>query len=100
VEHDVAAVDHLGDERPVRHRVDRVLEAAPPFQVRNVVDRPGREVVQDENVVPLGQQVLGEMRADKAGASGNERFHAKVRPFSNSTTASATRARSASRRRG
>ena len=75
---DVAAIDHLGQQRLVGHRVDDVRESRMVFQVRDVVDRAGREVVEDEHLVAVGQQPLGEMRSDEAGAAGNQRDHART----------------------
>src|SRR2546430_1336082 len=69
VKHDVAPIDQLRQERLVVHRIDEVLEAGPSFQVSDVVDRPGRQVVEDEHVVTLRQHRFRKMRADEAGPS-------------------------------
>ena len=53
VEDDVAAVDHLGEQRLVGHRVDGVGEAGRALQMRDVVDRAGRQVVEDQHLVAV-----------------------------------------------
>ena len=62
------------------------------LEVRDVVDRAGRQVVEDHAPRGRARAALGEMRSDEAGAAGDERFHAGTRPFTNAPTASATRA--------
>src|SRR5579885_1678439 len=86
---DVAAVDQLGEQRLVVDRVDEVLESRPPLQVRDVVDRSGRQVVEDQHVVSAREQSLRQMRTDEAGAAGDQRTHA-VCPFLNDAIADAT----------
>src|SRR5262249_51411025 len=93
MEDDIAAIDQLGEQRLVVHRVDEVLEAGAPFQVRDIVDRSGREVVEDEDLVALLEQRIGEMGPDEAGAPGDQCTHASC-PFK----AAATRSTSSSRR--
>ena len=61
VKHHVAAIDQLSEQRLVVHRVDEIFEAGPSFEVRDVFERPGRQVVQNQDAVSLGQQRLGEM---------------------------------------
>jgi hypothetical protein len=39
----------------------------------NVVDRTGREVVENEHLMAEVQQSLGEVRSDEAGAAGEKR---------------------------
>ena len=95
VKHDVAPIDQLRQERLVVHRIDEVLEAGPSFQVSDVVDRPGRQVVEDEHVVTLRQHRFRKMRADEAGPSRNQRAHSYC-PFVNADTAAATSSTSAS----
>jgi hypothetical protein len=50
VEHHVAAVDQLGEQRLVLDRVDRVVEPVVALEVGDVLDRPGREVVEDDDL--------------------------------------------------
>jgi hypothetical protein len=40
----------------------------------HVLDVPGRQVVEDDHLVAVGQQPVGDMRADEAGAPGDEDF--------------------------
>ena len=51
VEDHVAPVDHLRQQRFVGDRVDRVGEVGAALQVRDVLDRPGGQVVEDEHLV-------------------------------------------------
>ena len=60
----------------------RILE-----QMQNVVLGAGEEVVQTEHVVAVGKQALAQMRAEKAGATGDEDafsegvIHIQAAPF-------------------
>ena len=71
---DVAAVDELVDGGRVQHRVDDEVEARPVAQVRDVLERAGREVVQHPHLDALVEQELGEVRADEPGSAGHERL--------------------------
>ena len=77
MEHDVAPVDHLGEQRLVRHRVDDVREPRARLEVRDVVDRAGREVVDDGHLVAEVEQPFRQMRPDESGAARDERLHAE-----------------------
>ena len=61
VEHHVGAVHELRGQRIVEHRIDGVIEAGPAFQVRDVVDGAGGQVVEDEDVVTGSEQGLRKM---------------------------------------
>jgi hypothetical protein len=37
--------------------------------MRDVVDRPGRQIVEDEDLVALREQRIGKVRADESGAT-------------------------------
>ena len=58
VKDDVAAIDELGEQRLVVDRVDEVLEPGASLQVRDVVDRSGRQVVEDQDLVALRRAAL------------------------------------------
>ena len=58
MEDHVAAIDQLREQRLVGDRVDEVLEAGPPFEMRDVVDRSGRQVVEDQHLVALRRAAL------------------------------------------
>ena len=76
VEDDVAAIDELGQQRLVRDRVDRCSRnPGAALEVRDVVDRPGRQVVEDEHLVAAVEQRVGQVRSDEAGAAGEQCFH-------------------------
>jgi hypothetical protein len=61
----------LGDVAVVERHVGREVGA-----VARV-----RELVEDDDVVPLGEQPLHEMRADEARATGDQDFHAREGSF-------------------
>ena len=49
----IAAVYQLGQQRLVVDRVDEVLETPAPFDVRDVVDRAGGQIVENQHLVAL-----------------------------------------------
>ena len=75
VEDHRGAIDELGDQRLVEHAVDGVVEAAVALEVRDVVDAPGGQIVEDEDFVAALEQRLGEMRADEAGSASDQDAH-------------------------
>ena len=91
VEHHVASVDELGQQRFVVDRVDEVFEPGPAFEMGDVVDRSGREIIQDQHLAALIEQRFRQMRPDEPGAAGYQRTHA-VRPVAgrNARSAAAT----------
>jgi hypothetical protein len=56
VEDHVRAIHHLADQRFVHHRVDRRAESRAVHQVRDVVHRFGRQIVDDLDGVALRKQ--------------------------------------------
>ena len=68
---DVVAIDELGEQRLVRQRVDDVFELRMGFQMADVADRSGRQVVDDVDFMPVIQQRLCQMRSDEACAAGD-----------------------------
>src|SRR6185369_10703755 len=77
---DVHRVDQLGGDGTVHHRVDDVVEFVVCFQVLDVVDATRGEVVEDVDFVAAAQELLGEVAADEAGATGDQIPH-RVRPL-------------------
>ncbi len=75
VEDDVGLVDQLGDHGIVLGGVDRVLEAGMALEVADVVDPARRQVVEDVDRVAVLEQHIAEMRADEAGAAGDQKAH-------------------------
>ena len=75
MEHDVGAIDQLGRQRLVHHRVDDVVEAGTALEVGDVVHRTRRQVVDDDHAVALREERLGQMRSDEPGAAGEQRLH-------------------------
>jgi hypothetical protein len=71
MEHDIAAIDELGEQRFVLHRVDEVLEAVAALEMGDVVERSGREVVEDEDMMSLIEKRVGKMGTDEAGSAGD-----------------------------
>ena len=65
MEDDVAAIDQLGQQRLVRDGVDGVVELGVRLEVRDVVDRAGGQVVEDEDLVAAIEQRFGQMRPDE-----------------------------------
>ena len=57
--------------------VDGVVEAGAVLEVRDVVDRPGREVVEHVDLVPVVEQSIRQMGADEPGAAGDEHSHVR-----------------------
>ena len=46
-----------------------------------VLPPAGRQVVEDGDLVAGGEQVVGEMRADESGASGDYGVHVRGLPY-------------------
>src|SRR5262245_65108619 len=94
----VAAIDELGEQPLVVDGVDEVLEAVPSLEMRDVVDRSGRQVVEDQDVVALCEQGGGGMGADEPGSASNQGTHAtqSFRQESKAFTASAIASTSSS----
>ena len=99
---DVAAVDQLGQQRFVRHRVDDVLEAGRPLRCAMLsiepVDRLSRT---DDLVAVRASRRFGEVGSDEPGAAGDQvlsRVHVSFR--NGADRARATRSMSSSASRG
>jgi hypothetical protein len=45
------------------------------FQMDDVIDRPGRQIVDDEHFVTAFEQRLGKMASDEARATRDQNFH-------------------------
>ncbi len=69
---DVAAVDELVDDGRLENGVDDEVEVAAVAQMRDVALGAGGQVVEDEDLPAVGEEQLGEMRADEAGAAGDQ----------------------------
>jgi hypothetical protein len=54
---DVGLVDELSDDRRARARLDRVAEPRAGLEVAHVVDRAGREVVENVDTVVAREQL-------------------------------------------
>ena len=94
----VAAIDELGEQTLVVDGVDEVLEPGTSLEMRDVVERPGRQVVEDQDLVALREQGVGEVGADEPGSAGNQGTHAtqSFRQESKAFTASAIASTSSS----
>jgi hypothetical protein len=60
--------------------VDGVVEAIVRLEVADVVDASGRQVVDYVDLVTAAQELLAEVRADEAGAAGDEITHENIWP--------------------
>jgi hypothetical protein len=60
------------DKKRMRHIVPHRLEQRRRQQMRDVVLAPGEVIVDAQDVVPLRQQPLAQMRAEKPGAAGHQ----------------------------
>ena len=100
VEDDVGAID------PARRAAARCRPcrscrgSRARLEMRDVVDRAGRQVVEHLDLVAALRAALGEVRADEARAAGDQGFHAVECPFTNAPISRVTRVTSASTRRG
>ena len=61
MEHHVAAIDELGEQRLVIDRVDEVFESRPSLEVGDVVDGAGGEIVEDQHLAAAIEQRLAKM---------------------------------------
>ena len=80
VEHDVCAVDELGQHRLVGHAVDHVAEPRTILEVFDVLHRAGGQVVEHRHLVSGAQQRVGQMRSDESGTAGYEGIHVRSGP--------------------
>ena len=71
---DVALVDELADDGRREDRFDDQVEVGPLFEMGDVRARAGREIVKHEDLPAGAEQQFREVRADKAGAAGDEGF--------------------------
>ena len=74
MEDDVALVHELVDDRRSEDRVDDEVVAGALPQVRDVAQVARGEVVERVDLPPVGEQQLGEVRADETGAPRDERL--------------------------
>jgi hypothetical protein len=65
-------VDGLLEEEGLGEIVVQGLELRLVRDVLDVLERAGVEVVDADDTVPLGEQVIAEVGADEAGAAGDE----------------------------
>ena len=70
-----APVDMLGEHRLLRDGFDRVVERRPRPQVLYVADQAGREVVEDEDLVPGIKQRFRQKGPDEARSAGDQDAH-------------------------
>jgi hypothetical protein len=75
----VATVHKLADDGRGEHRVDDEVEALALAELDNIRLCARREVVEGEDLPALVEQELGQVRADEAGAAGDQGAH-RVNP--------------------
>src|SRR5262249_31635777 len=78
VKDDITPIDQLGKQRLVIDRVNGVLEARHALEMSDVVNRSGREVVQNEHLMSALEQGFREMGADEACSSRDQRSHVQA----------------------
>ena len=54
------------------------LELRVPEQVGDVLGRAGDEVIDRDDLVPLGEEPFAQVRADEPGPAGDERAHVTI----------------------
>ena len=77
---DIALVDELGHDGRGEDRVHHEVEIGMVAEVRDILDRAGREVVEHEHFRALVQEELGQVRADEARAAGDQGLGHAVQP--------------------
>ena len=75
MEDDVGKIDQLRGQVVVGNRVDVIVEVRVAFDVLDVLDRPGGQVVNYIDFVSTVKVHLGEVRPDKSGSSGDQNSH-------------------------
>jgi hypothetical protein len=68
---------------PVENRFDNVIETGLEFEFFDVLNRPGAQIVDNRNRVPLIQESFGEMGPNESRASRDQVVHLLASPFSN-----------------
>jgi hypothetical protein len=71
----VGAVHHLGDEMVVEDAVDGVVKPRTALEMRDVVERAGGQVVEDQHLVPGLEQRFGEMGSNEPRTTRNQDSH-------------------------
>src|SRR6185369_1640044 len=79
MEDDVAALDQLFDHVAVAHGARGPVETGIAGDPREVVERSGGQVVDDEDFVTTGDAGIGEMRADETRSASYEDSHQSSR---------------------
>src|SRR5439155_19223752 len=67
--------DQLVDQRRVEDRADDDAQRRRRAEVRQVVERAGGEVVEEGDLVAVGEQLVGQVRADEPGPPGDQHPH-------------------------
>src|ERR1044072_5109231 len=65
----VTLIDQFGSDRMIVNGIDRVMKTRMTFEVLNVLDRAGREIVDDVNFVATLDVSITQMRSDKPRAA-------------------------------
>src|SRR4051812_92613 len=75
VDDDVCPIDEFSEDRLVGYRIDGVVEFRIVFEMDDIVDRTGRQVVENEHFVAAIEERLGKMAADESCATRNQHPH-------------------------
>src|SRR5262245_6598551 len=95
VEDHVGVIDQLGEQRLVVHGFNVIAEPRAAFQMCDVVDRSGGQIVEDDHLMAGVEQGFRQMGADEAGSSRDQHAHASY-PFGKAQIDLATSSMSAS----
>src|SRR4051812_15786779 len=93
VDDDVCPIDEFSEDRLVGYRVDGVVEFRIVFEMDDVVDRPGRQVVDNEHFVAAIEECFGKVAPDESRATCNQYPHQSSFLSLNSVLARAAPAR-------
>jgi hypothetical protein len=72
---DVTPVHELRENRQISDGIDRVSKSLMLFEMGDVFDAAGGQVINDMHVVPSCQICVGQMRSDEPRSAGNEDLH-------------------------
>src|SRR5262249_38467314 len=75
--HEVRLGDQTFEDLDVEHAVANVMEGRVAHEVTCLVDRAG---IEDEHLVPAGNERIGKMGADKTAAAGDQNLHVNIAP--------------------
>ena len=75
MEDHIALVDQLAHGRGMMDALDRVMEPGMTAEMPDIVDAPGRQIIEDDHLVAPPEISLGQMRPDETRAAGDQYPH-------------------------